>query len=109
MSVDALLKLRDDIGRALIQKADPLKYQLSRLGTEIDGVRSPRGSAMRSRKAPVKYRDKEGHTLEEVRNPFGCERSSRLVRSSKTLLFKRWWLLAKLLREKQRSADARSD
>jgi DNA-binding protein H-NS len=62
MSVDTLLKLRDDIGRVLIQKADQLKYQLSRLGTEIDGVRPSRGSAMKGRKAPVKYRDKEGHT-----------------------------------------------
>ena len=62
MSVDALLKLRDDIGRVLIQKADQLKYQLSRLGTEIDGVRASRRSAMKGRKVPVKYRDKDGNT-----------------------------------------------
>jgi DNA-binding protein H-NS len=62
MSVDALLQLRDDIGSVLIQKADQLKYQLSMLGTEIDGVRPSRGSAMKGRKAPVKYRDGEGHT-----------------------------------------------
>jgi hypothetical protein len=61
MSIDALLKLRDDIGGVLIEKADQLKYQLSRLGTEIDGVRPSGGSAMKGRKAPVKYRDK-GHT-----------------------------------------------
>jgi DNA-binding protein H-NS len=62
MSVDALLKLRDNIGRVLNQKADQLKYQLSRLGTEIDGVRASRRSAMKGRKVPVKYRDKDGNT-----------------------------------------------
>jgi hypothetical protein len=35
MSVEALLKLREDIGRALAQKATQLQAQLSRLGVEI--------------------------------------------------------------------------
>jgi hypothetical protein len=35
MSVDALLKLRDDVGTALSRRADELKNQLSRLGGEI--------------------------------------------------------------------------
>jgi DNA-binding protein H-NS len=62
MSIDALLKLRDDIGGVLIQKVDKLKDQLSRLDTEVGGARRDRGSAMKGRKAPVKYRDKEGNT-----------------------------------------------
>src|SRR5262245_36689806 len=45
----------------------------------------------------------------EEHSQSGCERNSRPVRSSKTLLFKRQQLLARLPREKQRSADARSD
>jgi hypothetical protein len=35
MSVDALLKLRDDIETVLSRKANELKHQLSRLGDEI--------------------------------------------------------------------------
>jgi hypothetical protein len=35
MSVDALLKLRDDIGKVLSRKAGQLQDQLSRLGSEI--------------------------------------------------------------------------
>ena len=35
MSVDALLKLREDIENALSRRADELKNQLSRLGGEI--------------------------------------------------------------------------
>ena len=35
MSVDELLKLRDDVGTALSRRADELKNQLSRLGGEI--------------------------------------------------------------------------
>jgi DNA-binding protein H-NS len=59
MSVDALLKLRDDIGKVLSQKAGQLEEQLSKLGGE---VRRGRGSAMKGRKVPAKYRDKEGNT-----------------------------------------------
>jgi hypothetical protein len=35
MSVDALLKLRDDIGKVLSSKTNELKDQLSRLGVKI--------------------------------------------------------------------------
>jgi DNA-binding protein H-NS len=62
MSVDALLKLRDDIGRVLSQKAVQLEDQLSKLGGEMSSGRRGRGSAMKGRKVPVKYRDKEGNT-----------------------------------------------
>jgi DNA-binding protein H-NS len=61
MSVDALLKLRDDIGKVLSDKAGQLQDQLSRLGGEI-GMRKGRGSSLRGRKAPIKYRDKSGNT-----------------------------------------------
>jgi hypothetical protein len=59
MSVEALLKLRDDVGTLLSQKAIHLEQQLSKLGGE---VRRGRGSAMKGRKVPVKYRDKQGNT-----------------------------------------------
>ena len=62
MSVDALLKLRDDIGKVLSQKAVQLEEQLSKLGGEVGGGRRGRGSAMKGKKVPIKYRDKEGNT-----------------------------------------------
>jgi DNA-binding protein H-NS len=62
MSVDALLKLRDDIGKALRRKANELKHQLSRLGEEIGSRKQGRRSSLKGRKLAVKYRDKLGHT-----------------------------------------------
>jgi DNA-binding protein H-NS len=62
MSVDALLKLRDDIGKVLSQKTVQLEQQLSKLGGEVGGGRRGRGSAMKGKKVPAKYRDKEGNT-----------------------------------------------
>jgi DNA-binding protein H-NS len=62
MSVEALLKLRDDIGKVLSQKAVQLEEQLSRLGGEAGGGRRGQGSVMKGRKVPIKYRDKEGNT-----------------------------------------------
>jgi DNA-binding protein H-NS len=58
MSVDALLKLRDDIGAMLSQKADELKGQLSRLTG--DGRKA--GRATKGRKVAAKYQDSEGNT-----------------------------------------------
>jgi DNA-binding protein H-NS len=60
MSVEALLKLRDEIGKVLNQRAVQLQSQLSRLGGEI-GSRG-RGSPMKGRKVAIKYRDKQGKT-----------------------------------------------
>ena len=60
MSVEALLNLRDEIGKVLNQKAAQLQSELSKLGGEIGG--RGRGSAMKGRKVPVKYRDKAGNT-----------------------------------------------
>jgi DNA-binding protein H-NS len=62
MSVDALLKLREDIGNVLSQKAGQLQDQLSRLGGEIGPSRRGRRSLMKGRKVPVKYRDRSGNT-----------------------------------------------
>ena len=62
MSVDELLKLREDVGKILSQKAVQLEDQLSRLGGEVGTGRSGRRSAMRGRKVPVKYRDSSGNT-----------------------------------------------
>jgi DNA-binding protein H-NS len=62
MSVEALLKLRDDVGKVLSQKAVQLEQQLSKLGGEAGGGRRGRGSAMKGRKVPIKYRDKAGNT-----------------------------------------------
>jgi DNA-binding protein H-NS len=62
MSVEALLKLRDDVGKVLSQKAVQLEEQLSKLGGEAGSGRRGRGSAMKGRKVPIKYRDKEGNT-----------------------------------------------
>src|SRR5262245_26531972 len=62
MPVEDLLKLRDDIGKVLSQKAVQLEAQLSKLGGEAGSGRRGRGSAMKGRKVPVKYRDKQGNT-----------------------------------------------
>jgi DNA-binding protein H-NS len=60
MSVEALIKLRDEIGKVLNQRAVQLQSQLSRLGGEIS--QRSRRSSMKGRKVPVKYRDKAGNT-----------------------------------------------
>lgn len=59
MSVEALLKLRDDIGQVLSRKADELQSQLSRLGGGLvgNGRRGRRISKMKGRKVAPKYRD----------------------------------------------------
>jgi DNA-binding protein H-NS len=63
MSVDALLKFRDDIEKVLSRKAGELKTQLSRLGggTAGNGRRGRKVSSLTGRKAPIKYRDKSGN------------------------------------------------
>ena len=62
MSVDALLKLRADVGATLSRRAKELESQLSRLGGEIGSRRKIRTSSLKGRKVPVKYRDKSGNT-----------------------------------------------
>jgi len=54
MSVDALLKLRDNVDSVLSRRAKDLKQQLTRL----DGERGRRGRGIRKgTKVPPKYRD----------------------------------------------------
>jgi DNA-binding protein H-NS len=62
MSVEELLKLRDEVGNVLSQKAVELEEQLSMLGGEVSTGRRGRRSSMKGRKVAVKYRDKEGNT-----------------------------------------------
>src|SRR5262245_9720323 len=59
MSVEALLKLRDDVGKVLSQKAVQLEAQLSKLGSEVGGGQR---SGLKGKKVPAKYRDKQGNT-----------------------------------------------
>jgi DNA-binding protein H-NS len=58
MSVDALLKLRDDINKTLDRKANELRSQLSMLGRPA----IQRGSRLEGRKVPPKYRSPSGDT-----------------------------------------------
>ena len=60
MSVDALLKLRDDIGNVLERRAKQLREDLSRLG--VGESRPGRRSRLSGRKVAVKYRDRSGNT-----------------------------------------------
>jgi len=53
MSIDALLRLRDDINKVLNRKANELRSQLSMLG------HGRRGS-LKGRKVPPKYRSPSG-------------------------------------------------
>src|SRR5262245_19857414 len=62
MSVEALLKLRDEVGKVLTQKTAQLEEQLAMLGGGLKTGRRGRRSAMKGRKVAVKYRDKEGNT-----------------------------------------------
>ena len=62
MSVDALLKLREDIGNVLSSKANDLKSQLLRLGGKIGPQKRGRGGSLKGRKVAVKYRDRSGNT-----------------------------------------------
>lgn len=68
LSVDALFKLRDDVAAALSQKAEALKKELRSLGEDYSEVGriaiygGKRGSSLKGRKAPIKYRDKSGNT-----------------------------------------------
>jgi DNA-binding protein H-NS len=62
MSVEGLLDLREQIGRVLAQRADELRDQLSRLGGASSIVTKGRGSSLRGRKVPIKFRDRSGNT-----------------------------------------------
>src|SRR5262249_10407481 len=66
MSIEALIKLREDITTALSRKADELKGQLARLGSDDamgNGRVSRRGAKLRGRKVAPKYRSKKNPKL----------------------------------------------
>ena len=58
MSIDALLRLRDDVNKVLNRKANELRSQLSMLGRPA----IQRGSRLKGRKVPPKYRGPSGET-----------------------------------------------
>jgi DNA-binding protein H-NS len=58
MSVDALLKLREDINKVLERKTTELRRQLSMLG----GAARQRRGPLKGRKVPPKYRSPSGET-----------------------------------------------
>jgi DNA-binding protein H-NS len=58
MSVEALLKLRDDIEKTLSSRAAQLRTELSKLAGHSKSAAHP----LKGRKAPVKYRDRAGNT-----------------------------------------------
>ena len=60
VSIDALLKLRDEVEKALSRRAKELQDQLSRLG-RAPALRAGR-SSLKGRKVAVKYRDRSGNT-----------------------------------------------
>ena len=60
VSVEQLLQLRDDVGKELNRKSTELRSQLARLGADIASSRG-RGSSLKGKKVPAKYRDKAGN------------------------------------------------
>jgi DNA-binding protein H-NS len=58
MSVDALLKLREDIEKTLTARAAQLRDELSKLTGHPKLTSHP----LKGRRAPVKYRDRAGNT-----------------------------------------------
>jgi DNA-binding protein H-NS len=61
MSVDSLLKLREEIAKVLSRKAVELKGQLRRLDGD-SGYKRGDESPLKGRKVVVKYRDRSGNT-----------------------------------------------
>ena len=60
VSIDGLIKLRDEVEKALSRKVNELQDQLSRLG-RAPGLRGGQ-STLKGRKVAAKYRDKSGNT-----------------------------------------------
>jgi len=62
MSVEALLKLREDIGATLSQKGRELQNQLQRLGVFGSAGRAGRSHLRKGMKVAAKYRGPNGET-----------------------------------------------
>ena len=60
-SVDALLKLRDEVEQVLTRRAAQLRDDLAKLGHQIAKPKAGR-SPLKGRKVPIKYRDRSGNT-----------------------------------------------
>jgi DNA-binding protein H-NS len=64
MSIEALIKLRDEVTSALARKADVLKGQLARLGGDAAGNgRVGRRGRLKGRKIAPKYRSRKNPKL----------------------------------------------
>jgi DNA-binding protein H-NS len=61
MSIDALLRLREDVAKVLSRKAVELKDQLRRWAGDR-GYKRGDESPLKGRKVAVKYRDRSGNT-----------------------------------------------
>jgi DNA-binding protein H-NS len=57
LSLDALLKLRDDVAAALSEKAAALRTELAALGSGIGRAPTRGRKSLKGRKVPPKYRD----------------------------------------------------
>jgi DNA-binding protein H-NS len=64
MTVEALLKLREEVGRALTSRVGDLQRQLAALGEDVStrGRRAGRVSKAKGRKVAPKYRGPGGET-----------------------------------------------
>jgi DNA-binding protein H-NS len=65
MSVDALLKLREDIGAVLARKADALKSELKAIGADyadVGRIALYGKKSLKGRRVAIKYRDRHGNT-----------------------------------------------
>src|SRR4051794_272291 len=62
MSVDALLKMRDDIGAALARRADELQRALAALGPHPRRAPKQKRKSLAGRKVAPKYRGPNGET-----------------------------------------------
>ena len=61
-SLDALLKLRDEIEEILAHRVALLREELSKLGHQISSKGKVGASTLKGRKVPVKFRDRSGNT-----------------------------------------------
>ena len=64
MSIDALIQLRDEVSKALSQRAGDLQRQLAQLGGGTAGARRgrPAGRSLKGRRVAPKYRGPNGET-----------------------------------------------
>lgn len=62
LSLDALVKLRDDVTEMLGKQAEVIQEQLTRLANLGTGGKSGPPNKLRGRTVAVKYRDRNGNT-----------------------------------------------